>query len=914
MTYDTLSYNGTEKEFADWGFGLEGVVSVRNVLRADTFDATDFTADPTADPAFAFEGAVAVYAGRTSSTGAANSFSGGVCKFQGKRVIAPSIATVRRPGLHYHFENAWYDLEKTQFLQPYLGVAGNFDPGETVLFTSTQNAAGNLYVPISLGDQLQAGLQWLLDQYAAQGMAAPFQYTGRALNGAGHIDLTRTGTLGGGFTYTYAVSGSSTIDAALYRLYLPSYVAKPMTVADLLIKCLELSPRTNIAFDYSTSPPKLHAQSVDNLPAVTLPFADGTSMKSLTLRRRDDLAARAVVITYRITNTVSGAKVIDYATDKWGPNGANSASDPSTGLRVLADTVDLQGYSVTTVSGHLDCEPLACSGGTTAAKRAWWSSRRGGEQARLIDSRVRFQTLTYTVSGTGAAQTRKVTGATAATIPDAVLTYATAGFDSTGAAVAAGQPLTSADLAFYTNRLVRGTHHAWMQTSGGVPVKTVKVRCTAAKVQYVIWDKVTSGDTAGALPASETTTDADYTDGNVVKNHQAGHDLHCELELTNGSTGVYSTISSYSDGEAYVIGAGGIAQYLFNTLNALQYEGDYVKVAASFGAGVSPINCLNLTGGRLEWAAMNAQVQSVRETWGRYTTEVRIGPARHLSAAQLSSLLNAWRYRRLWYNPLLRTDNSLVENGASVEMPVTAGSANSVDGVPAPAHTTVVDHSTPGDPTSAPNAIIEVSAPIVTQINNAASPTPVDGSTTNEAWRVQPRELAVPTTPGANQQFAIVLAGGPYTKSGGGTAPGGGPVLCTYVKAYGNYWLCSLGGAHLRVAKPAPIRASIASETILGQTFSYSYGIASGFDPSLTRSSTRSSDGFVENQALDPFPTAGWQMLAQGGLSTGLTCESQDVTDNPGDGITTSTPVTYLDTGNWGCAWYAPNDQTVSDW
>lgn len=271
-TYDTLLYNGTEKTFSAWGFPLDGIVGTRNIFKPDTFDAMDVTANPTAGPAFPFEAQVAVYYARASSTGAPNSFSGGTCKFQGRRVLSPNVATVNKPGLQYHFEGPWYDLQQVQFLQPYLGVAGNFNPGEICLFTSTQNAAGFLYVPISVGDQIQAILQWLLDQYSAQGMSAPFQYVGRTLN-SGHIDLTRTGALGVGFTYTYPVASGNTIDAALYNLYLPSMPGmKPISCAEALVKCLELSPRTNIAFDYTTSPPTIHVQSVDNLSAVSLPF------------------------------------------------------------------------------------------------------------------------------------------------------------------------------------------------------------------------------------------------------------------------------------------------------------------------------------------------------------------------------------------------------------------------------------------------------------------------------------------------------------------------------------------------------------------------------------------------------------------------------------------------------------------
>ena len=712
MTYDTVLYAGVEKSFSDLGISRDSVVGERTAgLNNDTLQFEVTSANITDSYLFAFEGIITVYASRVSTDGSPNSFSGGVCKFQGKQITAPSMASPGKNGMVYRFEGPSYDLSHTQFLQPYKGISGNFNNGKLVLFTSTQNAGGFFYIPISVGDQIQAALQFVLDRYAAQGMAAPFQYKGRALH-AGVIDLTRTGGLGG-FVYTYLVptDGSATIDPALFNLYLPSYEVKSLMCSEVVNKALELSPRTNVGFDYSTTPPTILVKSIDNLPAASLPIYDGTNHRSVDITPRPDLVARAVTIIYEIRNTVDGQALYDYAQDKWGPHGFKSALDPSDGLRVLCETINLQGYSETTQTGHLDTEPLGAtsaqngtSGGTsadTAAKRAWWSSRRGGEQSELRDSRARFQTLTYTPATSGGLTTSTITGATAAAFPDATFTYANNGFDITGTPVTAGQALTSADRAFYVYRLVRGAAHSWMSTPSGAAVKTLKVRCTVS-AKYVMWDKLATAD-AGAgndqLPANEATSDGQFN-GNPVENYQAGKDLHANLELTNGASGTYEIVSSVSPGEAYLLGAGGIAQYLFNALNVLQYEGEYVKVSADFDAGVSVVNSMNFTGGRPEWATMNAQVQSVRERWGDHETEVRIGLSRHLAAAQLSSMLNMFRQRYPWFNPAIQADNGLGGTGGSVDMAVTAGNANSTQGVKAPSSQSLVVYNTVNDPTS----------------------------------------------------------------------------------------------------------------------------------------------------------------------------------------------------------------------
>ena len=749
MAFDTLEYNGTERTFAKWGFERGSVKCTRRNLGDDVFRATIAGADVSADPVFPFEAQVIVRTGRLSAIGDDNTFSGGTLKFTGKRVGMEGAARGRASGVTYEFLGPWYDLANTHYLQTFRGVAMlPYAPGEVVLNTSTANSLNALFF-ISIGDQIQAILQWLLDQYAAQGMAAPFQYVGRDLN-SGAIDLSVTGnaavgqnTNKAGNLYDFHVNAGTTIDAALFAQFLPSYIAKPMMCSQALQKMLELSPRTNICFDHSTTPPTVYVRSVDNFAPVALPLFNGIDHKSLNIKRRDDLKARAVVISYRITNTVNGSQVIDFKVDKWGPNGANNTGDPSAGLRVLSETIDLQGYNVTSTTATMDCEPLACIGGTNATKRTWWAARRGGEQAKFADSRLRFQDNTF-------AETL---------VPDATLTYATN--DAANGRIA-GQPLSPADLALFTNRIVRGTHHSWM-TSGGNPVYSLKVR-VSVKTEHAIYDVVATGDTLNQLPVNEHNS-------NIAVNGQRHgkvntEETHCEIELTNatnaldGSPFTATTIASATPGELYILGAGGIAQYLFNALNVFQYDGEYAKVETDFANNVGLTNAINFTGGRAEWAAMNAQPQSIIEDYGTKETFVQIGVANHLSAGQLSSLLNMWAFRRPWYNPAVRTDNTLA-NGGQVAMPSTAGSANGTPGLANHNDIVTTDYATPGDPATAVKAQVKLTANKVTGILAATVPTLVDPAV--PAHILDPKEVSFCDISGEVIQ-AIVLAGGFYTK------------------------------------------------------------------------------------------------------------------------------------------------------
>jgi len=520
-----------------------------------------------------------------------------------------------------------------------------------------------------------------------------------------------------------------------------------MMCSQALQKMLELSPRTNIGFDYATTPPTLFIRSVDNFTPVSLALFNGTDHKSLNLKRRDDLVARAVVITYRIANTVDGRQVVDYVVDKWGAHGANSASAPSAGLRVLSETIDLQGYSVTSTSAQMDCEALACRGGSNATKRAWWANRRGGEQARFNDSRLRFQNNSF-------AET---------TIPDATITYATTGgTDSDGNARVAGAELSSADLAFFTNRIVRGTHHSWM-TIDGAPVKSLKVR-VSVKTEHATYDVVATGDTLGQLPSNESA--ANVATNGARHGKVNTEETHCEIELTNsanaldGSPFAATTVTSSTPGELYLLGEGGIAQYLFNSLLTVQYDGQYAKVETNFSNNVGLMNAINFTGGRAEWTTMNAQPQSVIEHFGTRETFVQIGVSNHLTAGQLSSLLNMWAFRRPWYNPAVRADNATA-NGGAVAMPQTAGGANATNGLANHSEFVTTDYLTANDPTSTIKGQIKLTASQVAQILAATTPTLVDGSI--PAHTLDPKEVAMCDDTGA-LVYAIGLFGGAYTK------------------------------------------------------------------------------------------------------------------------------------------------------
>jgi hypothetical protein len=121
-----------------------------------------------------------------------------------------------------------------------------------------------------------------------------------------------------------------------------------------------------------------------------------------------------------------------------------------------------------------------------------------------------------------------------------------------------------------------------------------------------------------------------------------------------------------------------------------------------------------------------------------------------------------WAYRRTWYNPAVRADNSLASSG-EVNMPDATGTANGTNGVANHNEIVTTDYATANDPTSAIKAQIKASASKVTDILAATTPTPAGTFTADDIKTNQPREVAFCDITGAIV-YGIVMTTGFYTK------------------------------------------------------------------------------------------------------------------------------------------------------
>lgn len=170
---------------------------------------------------------------------------------------------------------------------------------------------------------------------------------------------------------------------------------------------------------------------------------------------------------------------------------------------------------------------------------------------------------------------------------------------------------------------------------------------------------------------------AELTNLNVAVTKQK---YQVELTTTNAPDGEtsYSTLATFEDGDGLPIG---MAQYLYESLNPLQYDALFVQHKSDCDGEVKLGNTVNLTGAaESSWATMDALVQQVSCDIERGVTDITCGPARHLSIDQILELLRVGRIRRRWTNPSTQTDGSM--SARNVELGKATANNNSVPATP----------------------------------------------------------------------------------------------------------------------------------------------------------------------------------------------------------------------------------------
>jgi hypothetical protein len=139
--------------------------------------------------------------------------------------------------------------------------------------------------------------------------------------------------------------------------------------------------------------------------------------------------------------------------------------------------------------------------------------------------------------------------------------------------------------------------------------------------------------------------------------------LYARVTGTNAETETYSRLTSETEAEPV---PAGLAQALYAAVSVLQYDGTIELTEQECSGWGGPGVLLNLTGGRAEWASMQAQIQRVVENIDLGQTKIVVGPARHLNQGELTAWLRANTTRRISFRLKERTTGSASGNAAQV--------------------------------------------------------------------------------------------------------------------------------------------------------------------------------------------------------------------------------------------------------
>jgi hypothetical protein len=678
---------------------------------------------------------------------------------------------------------------------------------------------------------------------------------------------------------TYAASNcgiaiaAGTIDPTQVFNLMP---CKSVSCWDAIMKCLQLLPDVMTQMDYTQTPPKLNFfQRTGSAGTITLPYsgtdANGRAHKSSDLKDHPDLVPSQVVVQYQQTNTTNGVNA------NWWYSDVYPALSTGAAVQALVVPIDITGPAITTLSKTVNAEVF------DPTTTTFWKKYKHELALPDIVPDPTTPILDTTINGGSGHPT-------GITVTDE-----------------AGNPIS---LTTYPNILLPGDSvSSWMH-SGSTGIIAIKAVVTG----HLKYTKTK------AVGASTITTDKKDNHAAVVR-----------LTLTNSAAGStsYETITSVVQGETAPTG---LAQYWYDSLRPTPWEGTHTIVEDSIYAIITPANVLNLTGSSLTnqapgatfntaWATMAATIVDVEIDFFRGTTRIDFGPHKHVSLNEYYDLIMAWRWRAVFKN--LTERNTGVSGGAAaLDISGLTTRENTTDSVP---ETSV--HTVATQPAGSPAATTVIQHDAATNGGQLLINSTKDVSGTPTVDTTQPQvklaQTDLATADGSSnpvakwQTWNIGGAQVAVAASKAITSAGGGGIACTLVSVWSTYYLVTDGTNYYRAAKPPTIQPGFGATDIgVSYTFGALTGTTTSYPASMLRTSTATSGpnvGNVENEIVWPMPQVGWWLtIAQGpsGGVGGLTVDSGDTAHGgvPGN------PITYISTDNWGCTWFAPPDQTVSDW
>jgi len=366
--------------------------------------------------------------------------------------------------------------------------------------------------------------------------------------------------------------------------------------AECIRKMLRWSPDAVAWMDYTTIPPSFNVTRRANALPVQIPLIG--AVESIDIKALPELVAPSVVIRYLQENKVDGVPAVVVIPDVW-PSGASG-----TEFGALVQSVRLAGSNSTyqkqpVVATEIPTDNSANSGsgsgdgGPSDDPTITWWRRKVAWLQQFSPDRLAI-TNVYGIVDPGQ-------------------------LDPSGD----GSPLDD-DITLYPNELISGSVASWMGC-------TVAATTWSALVTYNYPDPMDS-EAQRAIGVFGPGDDG-VESGQVY--------IACHARATSAVTQTYAQLTSYDQAEPV---PAGLAEYLYNSLDLLQYDGSYTVVSQEVGAWQLGA-VLNLTGGRLEWSGMNALLQEITDDLDAGRTTLRFGAAGHLTMRDLMEQLRASRSR-----------------------------------------------------------------------------------------------------------------------------------------------------------------------------------------------------------------------------------------------------------------------------
>ncbi|MCW1887722.1 hypothetical protein OKA04_23495 [Luteolibacter flavescens] len=133
------------------------------------------------------------------------------------------------------------------------------------------------------------------------------------------------------------------------------------------------------------------------------------------------------------------------------------------------------------------------------------------------------------------------------------------------------------------------------------------------------------------------------------------------VRATNAITKIYKGITQWVDGET---APAGIAEAVYNSLSAYQFEGSITTVSEDVSALRFHGCKISVAGGKAEWAGMGAMVHSVSFDIAKGAMTIGLGPAPFAAAQDIMDLKRMLRGRGVtWMSEAERTSNELGAEG-----------------------------------------------------------------------------------------------------------------------------------------------------------------------------------------------------------------------------------------------------------